>query len=231
MMLAGVAWLLPAQGPISDTIKVTFPNPVIVAGERVPAGEYTIRQVDSASNPRLLEFASEDGTRHELVASAMPAADQLVRRDTSVILEQRGDDYYLRQIWIEGKDYGYEFAPSPDERSTEVAAADRLTLAATYVPEPAERAEVIPPAPTPAPEERVEVTPPPPAAPEPEERAQVTPPPVVEQPSPAPTPAPAPAAPEPREAEPLPATAAHWAGMLLAGFGLTAAGLVLRRRQ
>jgi hypothetical protein len=208
VVVAAVAWLLPAQGPISDKVEVNFPNPVIVAGERLPAGDYTIRQVDSASNSRLLAFATEDGTRHELLVSAMPAVNELRRRDTSVILEQRGNDYYLSQIWIEGKDYGYEF-PTPVDVPPVEARVGPLQLAATYTPV----------------EERVEVTPPPPPppvvppTPEPEERVEVTPPP------------PPPPVMEPEPVEPLPVTAAYWAGMLLAGFGLTAAGLVLRRKQ
>src|SRR5262245_57581887 len=100
-----------AQGPVTDTIIVTFDQPVMVGDRELAAGEYTIRQLSSESNPRILEFSSKDGTKVATSASTIPMINNNNVHDTQVDLEMRGAHRYVKNIWVAGKTYGYGFAP------------------------------------------------------------------------------------------------------------------------
>ena len=45
----------------------------------------------------------------------IPTLDPNTARDTKVVLHHYGSDYYFDKIWVQGKDYGYEF-PLPQRR-------------------------------------------------------------------------------------------------------------------
>jgi len=118
-----------AQGPLYDTVKVNLPYTVTVADRTLPPGEYTIRQNQSASgaSPILLIY-SDNGMHFETSAMTIPALDPNTARDTQVILDNVDNKYYMRKIWIQGKDYGYEF-PTPrelKERSKEQVASVKV---------------------------------------------------------------------------------------------------------
>jgi hypothetical protein len=125
-----------AQSPISDKLTVTFNNPVIVGSQRLAPGEYTIRQLSSSSNPRVLEFSTDNGTKLQATVSAAPALRNNTASETSVVLEQVAGDWYLRKIWIEGKNYGYEFAPSDTGATREASTrtGQTMQLNAQYQP-------------------------------------------------------------------------------------------------
>jgi hypothetical protein len=222
-----------AQAPITDSLVVTFPNEVQVGSQRLQAGEYTVKQINTASNPRLLEFSNDKGTSIQATATAIPALDNNNRNDSSVLIETYGGTQVLRQIWIKGKSYGYEFPVNTDQLNA--ARQEQIKLTAQFTPTP--------PA---APERTAQNVPPP----------QVTTPQATQQPTPsqqpptvAPTPPSAetsaqpgrpaeqPSAPQnqtpPREeattrqqpAVPsMPTTAIDWSLMLLAGIGLLGSG-------
>lgn len=169
-----------AQSPITDTIVVNFANPVKVNGTELSAGEYTIRQLPSASSPRLLEFTSDNGTKLEVVASAIPTIDNRTARKTRVLLERRGDNFELDKIWIEGKDHGYSFTTSNGEPGVVSGGgasnnASNVIVTGRYTPE--QQTAATTPSPSVAAQER-------PAEP---------------APAPTPSPAPAPAPPQSRE--------------------------------
>jgi hypothetical protein len=200
----------PAQGPIHDRINVTFSQPVVVGDKTLPPGEYTIRQLESANNVRLLEFSSENGTRVEATAATFATLDNLTRQETKVVLQQRGGNQYVHQVWLQGKSYGYELVPGNVPAVT--AQNQQMRMTATYQ---------APPAPEPR-QEIAQAKPQPPPEPAPAPEAAPAPAPA---PEPAPPPEPAPAAPAPA----MPDTAAGWPAMIAAGLLLSAAGAAVRR--
>ena len=247
LVLAGAVL---AQGPITDKVKVTFPNPVVVSGTTIAAGEYMIRQLPSANNPRVLEFSSDDGMKVEVTATAFPILDNMNRKPTSVILEQHGNTYHVSKIWLAGKNYGYGLPVSTD--STAMASTDNngLRLTASYAPaQPAPTTTETTQTTTTRTEETTTVaqaTPPQQPEPAPQQtpaqteqqtqtQAQATPP---EQPAPTPTPAqtepepaqqPAPVQTAQNDTPDLPATASHWPLLMMAGGALTLLGLRVRK--
>jgi hypothetical protein len=210
-----------AQGPLYDKVIVDLPYSVTIGNKVLQPGNYVIRQNPSeGGGGRVLLIYSDKGRHFETSTMTIAALDNLTPKDTKVVLHRFGNDYFFDKIWIQGKNYGYEF-PLPEsvksrqrermqpvnvaaryESTTQQVARNETRNEATEAPAPPAA-----PAPAPAPEERRQ------------EVAQAAPP-----PPPAPATAPAPVT------RKMPHTDAGWMTMLLSGGLLSAAGLVLRRR-
>jgi hypothetical protein len=215
---------LMAQGPMYDKVEVNLPYPVTINNTTLQPGDYVIRQHDSAAGgSRVLHFFSDQGMKLETTAMAIPALDNRTPKETKLILDHIGNDYYLNKIWVQGKDYGYEF-PIPSEiRLREQERNAPANVVARYEPAPAPKTEIAETTTTPA---QPEPAPAPPA-----EIAQNRPEPAPE-PAPAPpavTPAPAPQQYADQPTPVMPHTAANWLNMLLGGSLLACSGFALRR--
>jgi len=210
-----------AQGPLYDKVNVTLPYPVTVNGTVLQPGDYVIQQHDDAGGgSRVLHFFTDGGMKLETTAMAIPALDNRTPEHTKLVLDHIGSEYYLNKIWVQGKDYGYEFPIPPNIRMREQERNLPTTVAAQYTPAP----EPVP-APVAVVEEKREET---------TVVAQNTPPPAPEvQSTPAPEPAPlsppqqADQAPEPTPT--MPHTAANWMNLIVGGGLLALSGLALRR--
>jgi len=222
-----------AQGPLYDRVNVTLPYPVTVNGTVLQPGDYEIRQHEStAGGSRVVHFFREGGMKLETTAMAIPALENRTPNETKLVLDRFGSDYYLNKIWVQGKDYGYEF-PIPDSvrmRENERMAAANIT--ATYS-SPAPAVATTQPATTTettqiTTAERVERTeiaqaaPPPEPAPATAPQVEVAPAPQVEA-------APAPALSADRPERTMPTTASNWLNLLIGGALLTSSGLALRQ--
>jgi hypothetical protein len=215
VLLLALGTLAFGQTGLYDKVVVDFNQNVKVVDQTIPPGHYEIRQLRNSSGGARILFVTADGaSKFEASGTTIPILNNETPGQTRVILQRIGQNYYLNRIWIDGKDYGYEF-PLPEEAKALMnERVEPLTLTATFrAPQP----EVVAQAPPPPPPEPAPEPPPkpePPPAPEPEP----TPP-----PPPAPEPAPPP---EPT----MPATADDWAMVVLAGSVLAGVGLTLRRR-
>lgn len=216
LALGLVAWITPgkAQGPLYDTVYVNLPYSVTINDKTLQPGDYVIKELPSQDKSRVLLVYSQRGMKFETSAMTIPAYDPNTLENTKVVLHHFGTDYFFDKVWIQGKNYGYEF-PLPDSvKRREKERASTVSVAARYEATP-------PPAPAPATAAKTETP-----APAPQSTiAQATPQPAAPAPTTAPAPAPAPAS--PRE---LPKTSAGWLMMLLTGGTLSGAGLMLRRR-
>jgi len=219
-ILTGLAF---AQGPVGDEIVVTLDRAAMVGSHTLNAGEYTIRQVTSASNPRVLQFTSDHGTKLEATVTAIPIFQNNPPAENRVILDNEGATPRLDRIWIQGKNYGYEFPGKGMAGATAASTDSGLRMEARFdtpAAQPAAEVARNEPAPTPAP------------APAPREEAPAS------APAPEPTPQAAPAQPEQTTpaAEPAPATLPQTSlglgNVLLTGVALLAiAGILSIRRR
>lgn len=228
LLALGLAtWLTPskAQGPMYDTVYVNLPYSVTISNKTLQPGDYTIKELPSQDKSRVLLIYSDHGMKFETSAMTIPAYDPNTLENTKIVLHHFGPDYYFDKVWIQGKNYGYEF-PLPDS----VKARVKESLTAVTVParyeatqattETTQQTAAAEPAPAPAAREEVReettiaqnTAPEPAPAPEPSANR--------EEPAPAPAPAP----------QSLPATSADWLMMLLSGGTLSGAGLMLRRK-
>jgi len=223
LALGLAAWITPgfAQGPLWDVVKIDLPYTVTIGDRNLPPGEYTIEQMhDTGGGSRVLLIYGNNGMKFETSAMTIPCLDPNTAPSTKVVLHHFGPDYYFDKIWIEGKDYGYEFPLPNSVKSREKEAMEPLSVAATYSTKPAETAATPAPTPTPAVE-----TPAPPTPPPAVETPPPPTPPSAERAAPEAPPPPPPAPPE------MPKTSAGWLMMLLGGGGLSSAGLALRRKR
>jgi hypothetical protein len=141
MITAGVvalglaAWNTPsnAQGPMYDRVNVNLPYAVTVGNRTLQPGDYVIQQLrDQGGNSRVLLIYSDNGMKFETSAMTIPALERNTPESTKVVLHHFGNDYYFDKVWIQGKDYGYEF-PVPDSvKSRERERMQPMTVAATY---------------------------------------------------------------------------------------------------
>lgn len=104
-----------AQGPLYDKVYVDLPYSVTLNGKTLDAGSYEIRELPSAAKTHILQFYKNGGQIFETSAMTIPTLDNNTPEDTKVILHKLGDNqYYFDKVWIQGKNYGYEF-PLPDD--------------------------------------------------------------------------------------------------------------------
>jgi hypothetical protein len=214
--LATLVLPVPAQGPLYDKVIVDLPYSVTIGNKVLQPGNYVIRQNPSeGGGGRVLLIYSDGGRHFETSAMTIAALDQLTPKSTKVVLHRFGNDYFFDKVWIQGKNYGYEFPLPESVKSRERERMQPVSVAARYEATTQQ--------------ETAQTTPPPAAAPAPapapqasrEEQTQIA------QAAPPPAPAPAPA-PAPRR---MPKTDAGWLTMLISGGLLSVSGLALRRRS
>jgi hypothetical protein len=122
-----------AQGPLYDRVNVNLPYSVTIGERTLQPGDYVIQQLrDQGGGSRVLLIYSDNGMKFETSAMTIPAVDNRTPENTSVILHHFGNDYYFDKVWIQGKDYGYEF-PLPDAvKSRERERSQPISVAANY---------------------------------------------------------------------------------------------------
>jgi hypothetical protein len=202
-----------AQGPLWDKVIVNLPYAVTVGDRTIEPGEYSIKQLSSPGGASRVLLIYKDDVEFETSAMTIPTLDQNTPEDTKVLLHHIGNDYYFDKIWIQGKNYGYEFVLPDAVKSRQRERMEPVTVAARY--EAIEQEQEVAQQPAPAPEPA-----PAPVAPEPEPEPEIAQAP----------PEPAPVAPPAVQAErEMPETSANWMMMLLGGGVLSGLGLALRR--
>jgi thiol:disulfide interchange protein len=208
-------------------------------------GDYTIQQLPSNGGAsRVLLFYTDNGMKFETSAMTIPALDINTARDTRLVLNHVGEDYYINKIWVQGKDYGYELPMPKSMKSRENEKTTETTVAAQYQP-----TSETPKTETAEATEQKATTPPPVTSETPAKPTETEPAQPVETPAPVttPTPTPTPADANANTADramtdqdaakttpapaTMPKTAANWLMMLLGGGTLSGAGLMLRRKR
>jgi hypothetical protein len=116
------------QGLI-DGIRVTLPESVTVGDKVLEPGEYEIRRPSSANRDILQIFNKGKMVYETNVLTVATGPDEKDPKETKVILHRIGDAHYFDKIWMEDRNYGWEF-PLPErvralqrENSLNVAAA------------------------------------------------------------------------------------------------------------
>jgi LPXTG-motif cell wall-anchored protein len=201
-------------------VYVNLPYTVTIGNQTLQPGDYVIKELPSQDKSRVLLIYDDHGMHFVTSSMTIPAYKVNTPDSTSVVLHHFANDYYFDRIWIQGKNYGYEFPLPNSVKQREKEALAPVSVAARYESAPAPAPQPVAAAPAPQPEPQREVAQAaPPAAPE----AEL-----------APTPAPAPEVtpvPEPSANRELPSTSANWLMMLLSGGTLSGAGLLLRRKR
>ncbi len=99
----------PAAAEMVDLVKVNLPHAASVGGVTLPAGEYTIKDVQDAGGSAVLEISSFDGKSVAAIAMPVVSPTHQSNKETRVVLKSDGESYRIQSIWIEGDDMGYQF--------------------------------------------------------------------------------------------------------------------------
>jgi len=121
------------QGPLYDRITVDFPYPVRVLDKTLQPGSYTIQEDRSATKNNVLHIFDGRGMKLETTVQTIPTLNKKTPSDTSVILDRYGDNYYLDKIWVQGKDYGYQFREPASLKSLQRERRESATIPARYL--------------------------------------------------------------------------------------------------
>jgi hypothetical protein len=88
-----------------------------VGTKTLPAGEYTVRQLNPASDHAVLQLRSRDGS-----ASAMVQMGSVIgkaQESAKLIFRRHGNQYFFAQAWVDGENSGLQAPKSPAERAAE----------------------------------------------------------------------------------------------------------------
>jgi hypothetical protein len=108
LVLAGIQ---NASAQITNPIEFTTAFPFTVGNSTMPAGAYTIRP--DGDNPAILELTGKHGSvlfQTDSAQSDRPAAK------TEVVFKRYGNEYLLKNVWLEGSTYGAETLAQEGER-------------------------------------------------------------------------------------------------------------------
>jgi hypothetical protein len=121
-----------AQGPLFDKVIVNLPYSVTVGDRTLQPGEYSIRQLPSMGNASRVLLIAKDDFEFETSAMTIPTYDNNTPNDTKVVLHHVGNDFYFDKIWIQGKNYGYEFILPDAVKARQREVMEPIDVAARY---------------------------------------------------------------------------------------------------
>ncbi len=117
--------------PLWDRVDVNLPYTVQIGDKTLQPGNYVIQQLDSPSGgSQVLLIYGDNGMKFETSALTIPALQNRTQPDTRVVLHHIGSDYYFDKVWIQGKDYGYEFPLPNSVKQRENEAMQPVSVAA-----------------------------------------------------------------------------------------------------
>ncbi len=127
--------------PLWDRVDVNLPYSVTIGDKTLQPGNYVIQQLDSPSGgSQVLLIYGDNGMKFETSSLTIPALQNRTQPDTRVILHHIGSDYYFDKVWIQGKDYGYEFPLPNSVKMREKEAMQPVSVAASASTVPATQA-------------------------------------------------------------------------------------------
>jgi hypothetical protein len=116
VLVGSMAVAAEAQTNGRTQLVASIPFEFSVGNKTLPAGEYTVRQVNPASDHAVLQLRSRDGR-----ASAMVQMDSVMgkaQESAKLIFNRYGNHYFFAQAWVDGENSGLQASKSRAERAT-----------------------------------------------------------------------------------------------------------------
>lgn len=115
LMLAAVS--VNAQQLSEERITVNIPFDFAVGETKLPAGEYTLRRIISPSSADQLLIQNAEAKLDMRTGITRPNRASEVQRESRLIFNRYGEQYFLSQVWMAGSDTGRELFQSRNERN------------------------------------------------------------------------------------------------------------------
>ena len=116
VLLGSMAVAANAQNSGRAQLKANIPFQFNVGEISFPAGEYTIAQVNPASDRVILRIRANDGGRSALVQMS-PLIGKTAESST-LVFHRYGNKYFFAQAWIDADGEGLNASESRTERAT-----------------------------------------------------------------------------------------------------------------
>ncbi len=117
VLVGSMAVAAQAQTAHRATVRVNIPFQFHVGDATLPAGEYTVRDLNEDSNAATLQISSKDGGAKAILNMIGAVGDG--RAMTELGFRQYGNQYYFAALWIEGEKDGLQARKSKAERATQ----------------------------------------------------------------------------------------------------------------
>jgi hypothetical protein len=114
VLVGSMALAAQAQASGRTQLTANIPFDFYAGNKKLPAGEYTVVQVNPASDNAILQLQSRDGSASALVQ--MTATMGRAEKSAKLIFNRYGDNYFFAQVWIDGDRNGLQAATPRSER-------------------------------------------------------------------------------------------------------------------
>ena len=115
LVLAAVS--VNAQRLSDNSIAVNIPFDFAVGQTKLPAGKYTLRRIALPSSYDRLVIQSADGRGDTRTFMTGPKRTSEVQKQSNLVFNRYGDQYFLSQVWMAGSDTGRDLFQSRNERN------------------------------------------------------------------------------------------------------------------
>ena len=117
VLIGSMAVAAQAQTARHATVRVSIPFQFHVGNATMPAGDYTIRELNEDSNASTLQISCQKSGANTIVnmigaLGNTPAMSKLTFR-------RYGNQYYFAAVWVEGENDGLQAPKSKAERATQ----------------------------------------------------------------------------------------------------------------
>ncbi len=121
LVLAGFT-AVSAQIGFGSELKIGIPHSFIINDKEFPAGKYIVSPVFTDGSSSMLKVQSENGKESALFETLEKFLDQ-PSKETELIFNHVGDEYFLSEIRIEGDDQSNQILETKAEKQALSAAA------------------------------------------------------------------------------------------------------------
>jgi hypothetical protein len=102
----------PISAAVTAVLTVTLPHSAMVGDVMLPAGKYSVRDLQDSGNSSVFEFLSDSGRSASVVVNRIAVPGNQVADKTEVIVVSDGDKYQVDKIWLSGVEHGYQLQSS-----------------------------------------------------------------------------------------------------------------------
>ena len=115
LMVAAIS--VNAQQLSENKIAANIPFDFAVGETNFPAGKYTLRRIISTSSADQLLIQNAEARVDMRTGITRPNRTSEVQKQSKLVFNRYGDQYFLSQVWMAGSDTGRDLFQSRNERS------------------------------------------------------------------------------------------------------------------
>ena len=117
VLVGSMAAAAQAQTSGRTQLIANIPFEFNVGTKTMPAGEYTVSQVNPSSDHAVLQLRSKDGRSGAMVQ--MGSVIGKAQESAKLIFKRYGNHYFFAQAWVDGENSGLQAPKSRSGRATE----------------------------------------------------------------------------------------------------------------